>query len=364
MSGSSYTETGVDTDLAASAAASLGSILAATASFPDDAGQPMVENGYYASALRLTDELALAVCTDGVGSKLLVAEAMGKYDTVGIDCIAMNVNDLICIGAKPITMVDYVGVEHLDAEVMAAVGRGLVEGARQSSISIPGGETAQLPEMIRGHQPGKGLDLVGTAVGVLPVDRVNCGKDVAPGDVVLGLASSGLHSNGYTLARHALLEKGGLDLAAHHETLGRTVGEEMLEPTRIYVKEAMALWESDVPVKAMLHITGDGLLNLTRVKSKVGWCLDTLPEPPAVFRLVQELGAVDIAEMYRVFNMGIGFCVVVAPQHVEAAQTVLQTAGSESTVIGRAVAEPPETVQLPQHGLTGTGTAFQASSSG
>ena len=352
MGGRSYSESGVDIDSAASATGKLAKILAATAAFRDGAGEPLVENGYYASAIQLTETLALGVCTDGVGSKLLVAERMGKFDTVGIDCVAMNVNDLICIGAEPICMVDYVAVERLDDDVMEQVAHGLVEGARQASISIPGGETAQLPEMIRGAEPGRGLDLVGTAVGLLPLDRINCGRSVTPGDVVVGLRSSGLHSNGYTLARRALP-----DLAAKSDELGCTIGEALLEPTRIYVREAMAIWSSGIEVKAMLHITGDGLLNLLRTAAPVGWQLDALPEPHPIFRLIQQSG-VDLAEMFRVFNMGVGFCVVVKEDDVSRVAELASAEGSEAHVIGRAVASPERTVELTQYGLRGAGTSF------
>jgi phosphoribosylformylglycinamidine cyclo-ligase len=355
MSGMTYSGAGVDTTQAAHETGALGRILAETAKFRTGAGEDVLGHGYYASALRLTDELALGICTDGVGSKILVAELMGKYDTIGIDCIAMNVNDLVCIGAEPLCLVDYVGVEHLQDGMLADVARGLVEGARQARITIPGGETAQLPEMIKGAKPGTGLDLVGTAIGLAPMDRLNCGKDVKPGDVVVGVPSSGIHSNGYTLARRVLLDKAGCKVDTHRDELGRTVGEELLEPTRIYVREAMALFESGIEVKALCHITGDGLLNLTRVAAPVGWLIDTLPAPPPVFDLIAREGGVAPAEMFAVFNMGIGLCAVVAEADADRACGIL---GGQ--VIGRAVAEPARTVQLPQHGLTGTGTTFAA----
>jgi phosphoribosylformylglycinamidine cyclo-ligase len=270
----------------------------------------------------------------------------------------MNVNDLICIGAEPLTMVDYVGVERLQPGVLAQVAEGLREGARQARITIPGGETAQLPEIIRGKEPGHGLDLVGTAVGLVPLARLNCGKDVLPGDVVVGLKSSGIHSNGLTLARRALFDQGGFEAATHRPELGRTVGEELLEPTRIYVREAMEIFQSGLAVKAMCHITGDGLLNLTRVAAPVGWVLDDLPPPHPVFDLIAEAGQVETAEMYRVFNMGVGLCVVVAPADADRVGEIAGRYGAEAHVLGRAVAGPAGTVRLPQKGLVGSGTAF------
>ena len=361
MGGMSYTRAGVDTSLAADETSALARILKETMAFRDGAGSSALDHGYYASAIRINDELALAICTDGVGSKLLVAELMGRYDTIGIDCVAMNVNDLICIGAEPLCMVDYIGVERLQPGMLAAVAEGLREGARQARITIPGGETAQLPEIIRGKEPGHGLDLVGTAVGLVPLARLNCGKDVLPGDVVVGLESSGIHSNGLTLARRALFDQAGFDAATERPELGRTVGEELLEPTRIYVREAMELFTSGVAVKAMCHITGDGLLNLTRVAAPVGWVLDDLPPPPPIFDLIAEAGQVETAEMYRVFNMGLGLCVVVAPADADRVGEIAGRHGAKAHVLGRAVEGPAGTVRLPQKGLMGSGTTFAPS---
>jgi phosphoribosylformylglycinamidine cyclo-ligase len=358
MGGLSYSDSGVDTTRAAQETDALAKVLAATAAFRTDTGRCVLEHGYYASALRISDELALGICTDGVGSKILVGEMMGKLDTVGIDCVAMNVNDLLCIGAEPICMVDYVGVEQLQPGLLEDVAKGLYEGARQANISIPGGETAQLPEIIRGSVPGKGLDLVGTAVGLVAMERLNWGQDVAPGDVVVGLRSSGVHSNGLTLARRALLEAGGLGVESHVEELGRTVGEDLLEPTRIYVRESLELFESGVTVKALCHITGDGLLNLNRVAAKVGFVIDGLPEPHPVFGLIQRLGKVETAEMFAVFNMGIGLCAVVPEEDVDRTCEIARRHGSDPHVIGRAIAGPDKVVQLPQQGLIGTGTTF------
>jgi len=331
----------------------LARILAQTASFREDLGRSVLPNGYYASALRLNDELALGLCTDGVGSKLLVAEMLGKYDTVGIDCIAMNVNDLICIGAEPIAMVDYVGVEHLQPGVMEAVAQGLLEGARQARIAIPGGETAQLPDIIRGAKPGHGIDLVGTAVGIVPMDRLNDGSKCSPGDVVIGVPSSGVHSNGLTLARKALFDRGGLAVDQHVDELGATAGEAVLTPTRIYVREALALFESGVDVHALCHITGDGLLNLNRIAADVSFRLDALPAPDPIFELIRKLGDVSAAEMYTVFNMGVGLCAVVPEDDAEGACRILG-----GSVIGSIVEGPEKRVELVEHGLSGTGSHF------
>ena len=358
MGGLSYSKAGVDTSLAARETGALARILAQTAAFRTDVGRAVMPNGYYASALRLTDELGLAICTDGVGSKLLVAEMVGRFDTVGIDCIAMNVNDIVCIGAEPIALVDYIGIEQLQPGVMEEVAKGLLEGARQSNISIPGGETAQLPDIIRGAKPGHGIDLVGTAVGILPMERLNDGSKCAPGDVVIALASSGVHSNGLTLARKALFDKGGLSADSHIDELGMTAGEALLTPTRIYVKEALALFESGIDLKALCHITGDGLLNLNRVVAEVGFKIDTLPKPQPIFELIQRLGEIETAEMYTVFNMGVGMCAIVAPADVDRACEIARSHGSEPTVIGSVVAGPEKRVELTELNLSGSESSF------
>jgi phosphoribosylformylglycinamidine cyclo-ligase len=353
--GLSYSDAGVDTSLAAKETGGLARILAQTAQLRPDVGRSVLPNGYYASALRLNDETALAICTDGVGSKLLVAEMLDKFDTVGIDCIAMNVNDLVCIGAEPIALVDYIGVENLQPGVMEAIARGLLEGARQSNITIPGGETAQLPDIIRGAKPGHGIDLVGTAVGVVSMDRLNDGSKCVPGDVIIGVPSSGVHSNGLTLARKALFDAGGLTVDTFVEELGMTAGEAVLTPTRIYVKDSLELFDSDVDVHALCHITGDGLLNITRVAAKVSFCIDQLLEPHPIFPLIQKLGNVATAEMYTVFNMGIGMCAIVPAADAERTCEIF---GEGTAVIGKVVEGAEKRVDLPQLGISGTGSHF------
>lgn len=357
MGGLTYSSAGVDLDRAAAETGALGRILSASLKFRPGIGGSVLDIGYYANAIRITEELAIGVCTDGVGTKVLIAEMMGKFDTLGIDCVAVNVNDLICIGAEPLCMLDYVAVERLTPGSLAEIAKGLLEGARIANISIPGGETAQLPDIIRGASPGRGLDLVGMAVGLVPVAKVNCGREVVPGDVVIGLASSGVHSNGMTLARRALMEAGGYKVDTRLPELGCTVGEALLRPTRIYVREALDLF-ANVHVKALLHISGDGLLNLNRVAAEVSWELDYLPPIPPLFQVIQRAGMVDPAEMFRVFNMGIGFCAVVPPADVEKAMRIARKHGSEPHVIGRCVAGRERTVSLVQHRLVGRDTAF------
>ncbi|HKS88771.1 MAG TPA: phosphoribosylformylglycinamidine cyclo-ligase [Stellaceae bacterium] len=308
--------------------------------------------GYFANVVEVGG-LGLAFCTDGVGSKAIVAQMVGRYDTVGIDCVAMNVNDLICVGARPISMVDYIAVERADAAMLDGIAVGLAEGARQAGVSISGGEISQLPEMVRG------FDLVGAAVGTVPLDRIIVGRDIVPGDAVIGIASDGIHSNGFTLARRVLFRDAALSPDHVPAELGHSLGEELLRPTPIYVQEILELIERVPVLKALVHITGDGLLNLPRVAAEVGFVLDDLPPPPPIFRLIEELGDVARAEMFEVFNMGVGFCIVVPAADADATLAILARHGRRATVIGHAVADPEKSVHLPQHNLIGSGKRFR-----
>ncbi|MBI3756382.1 MAG: phosphoribosylformylglycinamidine cyclo-ligase [Deltaproteobacteria bacterium] len=293
------------------------------------AARPHLPLGYFANIIRLDGlNTGIAISTDGVGTKLLVAEQLGKYDTVGIDCIAMNVNDLLCVGATPVSFVDYIAVEELAPEVLEKIGEGLFHGAAMARVSICGGEIAQIREMVRGIRPGSGFDLAGTAIGTVPLDRVIIGEEVQPGEVVIGLASSGIHSNGLTLARRILLHDAKLTVDSYVREFGRTVGEELLEPTRIYVPEITAMFAAEVKLKALIHLTGDGFFNLTRTAAPIGYQIHTLPPVPPIFSVLQELGNLSDAEMFQVYNMGIGFCVVVEEADAE---RVLQIAAEHNT---------------------------------
>ncbi len=323
-------------------------------------GRSALDIGYFANVIDLGHGLGLALTTDGVGTKVLVAEMLGRYDTIGIDCVAMNVNDLICVGAEPVSMLDYIGIERASPEILEAIGRGLHEGARQAGINIVGGEISQVPEIIRGVAPGGGLDLVGMGVGIVPLDRVNVGQAVEPGDVIVGLSSSGIHSNGLTLARRVLFDRAGLKPGTYIEELGRTIGEELLEPTRIYVPVVLDLEARGLPLKALVHITGDGFLNLTRIRPAVGFRLRNLQRPPPIFQLIETSGPVAQAEMFQVFNMGIGFCVIVPPEDdvIRLLHEVVRSHGIESFEIGEVVEDPERRVYLDDFGLVGCGDRF------
>ncbi|MCL6646450.1 MAG: phosphoribosylformylglycinamidine cyclo-ligase, partial [Dehalococcoidia bacterium] len=326
-------------------------------------GRPLLPIGYYANVLNLGGGLGLAITTDGVGTKALVAQMLDKYDTIGIDCVAMNANDIICVGAEPIAMTDYLAVRVADEALFTELGKGLRAGAEQAGISIPGGEVAQIGEMIHGAEGGHAFDLVGTCVGTLPLSRILIGQGVQPGDLVIGLASSGVHSNGLSLAREVFFKRAGRKPTDLVPELERTLGEELLEPTVIYVRFALDVLRGGVAVKAFAHITGDGLLNLARVAAPVGFVLDALPEPPTIFRLIQALGGVPDAEMFRVFNMGIGLCVVAPPASEPALLTLAQKHGHPAWVLGHAVADPEKAIHITAKGLEGRNGRFQPAAS-
>lgn len=302
--------------------------------------------------------MGIAIATDGVGTKLLVAQMMNKYDTIGIDCIAMNVNDVLCVGAEPISMVDYIAVSDVDPDILEEIAKGLYKGAELSKITIPGGEIAQVREMIKGAGKGYEFDIVGTSIGTVPLNRIIVGQYIKEGDVVIGLRSNGIHSNGYTLAREVLLNKGQFKIDQHIPELGRTLGEELLEPTRIYVQEVVEMINACPNVKALIHITSDGLLNLTRVDSETGYVIDYLPEPQPIFSLIQQVGKISDEEMFKVYNMGIGFCVVVSSSCAHILMSIAKRYGVEAHKIGYTVKDAEKKVIIEPKKLIGRDGSF------
>jgi phosphoribosylformylglycinamidine cyclo-ligase len=321
--------------------------LAPTFGFAGDA-RPVIDFGFYANVIPFAPNLGVAISTDGVGTKILVAQAMEKYDTIGIDCVAMNVNDVICVGARPLSLVDYIAVETADDRLLEELGKGLAEGARQAGVSIPGGELAQVKDMIRGDHRGVGFDLVATCIGAVALDKVITGRGIKPGDRIIGLASSGVHSNGLTLAR-----KSFGDLGEYIPELQASIGSELLKPTTIYVKAAMAMLDSGIDVKAFAHITSDGFLNLLRLDTSASFVLDTLPPPQPVFEVIARRGEIPLDEMFVVFNMGIGFIAVVNPADEARAIATTVEQGYSAQAIGFVKQEDRKRVHLPQHQLIG-----------
>ena len=325
-----YAKAGVDQSAADSAVAGLVRALGAIQLGRPSAQVPLP--GHYASVIRIDERTGIALSTDGVGTKLVVAEELGRFDTVGIDCVAMNVNDVICVGAEPLAMLDYIAIEKADPAVCEEIGVGLARGAELAGVEIPGGELAQLGDLVRG------VDVSGACFGTVALDAIVDGSAVEPGDVVIGLPSSGIHSNGYTLARSALA---GIGLDEDPEgRLGRPLGDELLEPTEIYVKPVVELLRSDVDIRGLAHITSGGTGNLLRLAAEVGYEIDApLPAPP-IFELIRERGGVSDEEMGAVFNMGCGFCVVVPAGDESAALALLGAHYPAARRIGTVVDGP------------------------
>ncbi|HOT06636.1 MAG: phosphoribosylaminoimidazole synthetase [Methanosaeta sp. PtaB.Bin039] len=314
-----YAEAGVDIDEENRSIAAMKGVLKCRR---QGFGAPITEIGHYAGLIDM-GEFALAMTTDGVGSKVLIANVLKKWNTVGIDCIAMNVNDLLAIGAEPLAFVDYLALEKVDPEMSAQIAVGLERGAEICNMSIVGGETASLPEIIRG------FDLAGTAIGYVAKDRVVTGERISVGDAVIGIPSSGLHSNGYTLARR-IIEESRYTYFDQMPDSDQTIGEVLLEPTRIYMEVLELIKRCDV--HGLAHITGSGLLKLRRI-TPFGFEMTDPLEPQPIFGFLQELGNVEEAEMYRTFNMGMGMVAVVPEDDASAACRI--TGGK---VVGRIVA--------------------------
>ncbi len=260
--------------------------------------------GHYAGIVEIPGGKLLATHTDGVGTKVIIANMMKKFDTIGIDCVAMNVNDIICIGATPISFVDYIAANKNDQRIFKQIVSGLVRGAKKSSMPIVGGETAIMPDLISGK--GFGFDLAGMVVGILSKKQMILGDKIKPNDVIIGVKSSGLHSNGYSLARKVLSK---YSLKQKFKGVG-VLGDALLKPTEIYVKPVLEAIEK-CSIHGLAHITGGSFTKLLRLK-QIGFELDNLPKTPPLMQLIQDCG-VNGDEMYKTFNMGVGFCII-APQ--------------------------------------------------
>jgi phosphoribosylformylglycinamidine cyclo-ligase len=275
-------------------------------------GHPVFPIGHYAGLVDLDDGRVLSLHTDSVGTKVIIAQLMSKYDTIGIDCVAMCANDLICTGTEPISFLDYLAMARHDRRIVEEVAVGLVEGANQGGMAIIGGETAIVPDLLSNDA---GLDLVGMAAGIGKRNDLILGDKIRTGDALVGVASSGIHSNGLTLARKILLRE--YKLRENVPELGRSIGQELLEPTRIYVKPVLEMTRK-LEVHGLAHMTGGAFAKLDRIvgQARLGASVEQLPPTPGIFRIIQRYGRVSDLEMYRTFNMGVGF-VIVCPQRAE-----------------------------------------------
>ena len=300
----------------------------------DFTGSPLFARNY--------ENPVLVSCTDGVGTKLKVAVMAGQHQTVGIDLVAMSINDALCCGAEPLFFLDYVAMSKDDPDLLEAIVSGVVQGCMQSDCALLGGETAIMPDI---YAPGD-YDLAGFCVGVVERKRVITGQQIAPDDVVLGLASTGFHSNGYSLIRRVVFDMAGLKIDDHVPELGQTVAQALLTPTRIYaqpLRRVQQHYKVKQVIHGIAHITGGGLReNLARIVPAGVQILiqpHSWPVPP-VFRWLQRLGEIEETEMERVFNMGIGMVLVVSPYYAEAVRRQIEELGIETWTIGKAVAGP------------------------
>lgn len=327
-----YAESGVDIFKEEKTVSSLtGMVKAGRKGF----GKALNIKGHYAGLVDFGKH-ALTLCTDGVGSKVIIADEMKKWDTVGIDCIAMNVNDCICVGATPVAFVDYLAMEKPNQRIAEQIGIGLNRGAKLSNMSLIGGETAILPELIHG------FDLAGTCLGYVEKKNIITGKKIKPGDVIIGLRSSGVHSNGLTLARKIFENR-------FHERFPKSnkkIGEVLLEPTRIYVKEILEVIKK-FSVHGLAHITGRGVRKLLRLNKNVGYCIDNPFRPLSVFELIRETGNVDDREMYQTFNMGMGFCIIASKKDADSIVDMLK---GKARVVGSVV--QGKEVKIPEMCIT------------
>ena len=334
-----YAESGVDIEKEEHA---IKGLLSSLKSQRKGVGKPL--GGHYAGLIEFGDH-ALVLCTDGVGSKVKIASELEKWDTVGIDCIAMNVNDAICVGAEPIAFVDYLAIDDPKPEITKEIGKGLEIGAKIANISIVGGETASLPEIING------FDLAGTCLAYVKKSEIIVGEKIVPGDAIVGLESSGIHSNGYTLARK-VIESRGLsykDKFPDGAYPGKTIGEVLLTPTRIYVKEVLELFKK-VEVHGLAHITGGGLRNLPRLNKNVKFVIEDPFKSQPIFTFLQKNGNVSDKEMYQTFNMGMGFAIIVPKKEVDEAISILKKySGANVKVVGKI--EKGIGVEVPKLGL-------------
>jgi len=291
--------------------------------------------GLFALDLVGMREPVLVAGTDGVGTKLKLAFMMDKHDTIGQDCVAMCVNDILCQGAKPLFFLDYIATGRLQAEKAAEIVKGIAEGCKIAGCALIGGETAEMP----GFYPEGEYDVAGFAVGMVDKARVITGKGIKAGDVVVGIASSGLHSNGFSLARKIFFEINDYNPSQHIEMLGETLGEALLRPTKIYVKPILEVLKK-IEVKGIAHITGGGFYeNIPRIlpeNTAVEIKLSSWRQPP-IFNLIKDLAAIDTDEMYKTFNMGIGLMLVVKQEDTDNVLEILKQQNEEAYIIGKII---------------------------
>lgn len=306
MSGWTYADSGVNIDQKSEA---IKALVDEVSYKRQGLGQAVRIPGLFASLVDFGDRY-ITLATDGVGSKLLIAEELNKWDTVGIDCIAMNVNDTICVNAQPTSFVDYIAIDKPNPAITEEIGKGLQKGAELSDMEIVGGEIAVLPEIVNG------VDLSGTCMGYVEKDRVITGETCAEGDLIVGLRSSGIHSNGLTLARK-VLEANNISMRDSVKGVSGTVGEELLTPTEIYVRQVMSITAAH-EVHGLVDITGGGLRNILRMRKGLQYVIDDPFTPAPIFTALQEIGEIETREIYQTLNMSLGFAIIAPADDAEA----------------------------------------------
>ena len=325
-----YKKSGVDISKIKQSQKSIGKLISSTHKLQQKA-KIAHGFGHYAGIVEIPGGKLLATHTDGVGTKVVIANMMKKYNTIGIDCIAMNVNDIICIGATPISFVDYIAANKNDEKIFKKIVEGLVTGAKRSAMPIVGGETAIMPDVIEGK--GFAFDLAGMVVGLVEKKEMVLGNKIKDGDVIIGANSTGIHSNGYSLARKAILKKYSVKDSV--KGVGN-IGEALLKPTEIYTKPVLEIIKKS-KVNGLAHITGGSFTKLLRLKH-IGYEIDSLPKLPPIMSLIEEQG-VNSEEMYKTFNMGVGFCVIANKKESEKIQKIFKKYKIGSKEIGRIISK-------------------------
>ena len=328
--GLTYAKSGVDIKQVDFAHHLIGRLIQRTHKNPNK-GEVLSGFGHYAGLVDI-GSCILALHCDGVGTKLLIAQAMNDFSTVGKDCVAMNVNDLICVGSTPFAFVDYIAIANPDPYILRRIAEGLVKAGEEAGVAIIGGETAIVPGLLSNGNNRNSIELSGTALGfVKKRSELVLGNRIVKGDIILGVESSGLHSNGFTLARKALSKH---NLQKRVGNLERSLGDELLTPTRIYVRPMIDLFSSGVEVHGIAHITGGSFTKLRRINDKVNYRLRSMPDPPEIFKLIQVQGKIGSAEMYRTFNMGIGMCIVAPRASIESITSAFEKCRMRALKVG------------------------------
>ncbi|MEX2720154.1 MAG: phosphoribosylformylglycinamidine cyclo-ligase [Candidatus Wukongarchaeota archaeon] len=326
-----YAEAGVDIDLLDSSKERILKMIMSTCEARKEVLRVF---GHFAGLIQIGEKI-VTLHTDGVGTKVLVAQMMDKYDTIGIDGVAMSVNDTLCVGAEPIALVDTIALEKMDPKLVEDLLKGIVEGAKQAKTAIVGGETAPYLGVITGITGKIGFDISVTVLGFVEKSGLILGDKIQVEDVIIGLESSGIHSNGLSLARKVFFDIAKLKIYDEVEE-GFIVGEELLKPTKIYVPEVMEIIKKTT-VNGLVNITGGGFTKLKRVGkiANLGFELDNMPDSLPIFKSIKRLGNVKTQEMYRTFNQGIGFCIICPKEEGETVIRICKNRGTKAQTIGK-----------------------------